>query len=95
MLSHVIHEHMVIALCKMSFSHEESKDLPDKPFQPQHYSFPPCSSGKAQPENSGGGGGGGFQASWFHPYHGFIIMQLRVFFKEQFQGGGANQCFKK
>ena len=40
MLSHVIYEHMVlnIVLCEMSFSHEEIKDLPDKPFQPQHYS---------------------------------------------------------
>ena len=64
MLSHVIHEHMVlnIALCKMSFSHEEIKDLPDEPFQPQHYSFHPRSFGKAQPENSF------FQASWFHPF---------------------------
>ena len=32
MLSHVIHEHMVlnIVLCKMSFNHDEIKDWPDK-----------------------------------------------------------------
>ena len=43
----------------MSFSHEENKDFPNKPFQPQHYSFPPHSFGKAQLENRF------FQASWF------------------------------
>ena len=63
-LSHVIHEHMVlnIVFCKMSFSHEEITDLPDKPFQQQHYFFPPRSFGKAQPENCF------FQASWFHHF---------------------------
>ena len=43
----------------MSFSLEEIKDLPDKRFQPQHYSFPPRSFGKAQPEIRF------FQAFWF------------------------------
>ena len=64
MLSHVIHEHMIlnIILCKISFSHEEIKDLPDKPFQPQHYSFPSRSFGYTQPENRF------FQASWFHRF---------------------------
>ena len=66
MLSHVIHEHMVlnIELCKMSFSHDEN-DLPDKPFQLQQYSFPPRSFGKAQPEKRF------FQASWFHRFSWF------------------------
>ena len=76
MLSHVIHEHMVlnIVLCKISFSHEESKDLPDKPFQLQHYSFPPRSFGKSPPEKTG------FFSKHlgFIVSHGFIMMQLMI-----------------
>ena len=57
----------------MSFSHEEIKDLPDKPFQPQHYSFPPRSFGTAQPENRF------FQASWFHCFSWIHIMMQLMF----------------
>ena len=70
----MIHEHIVlnILLCKMSFSHEEIKDLPDKSFQPQHYSFPLVPLARLNLKE------GFFKYLSFIISHGFIVMQLMI-----------------
>ena len=84
MLSHVIQEHMVaescdghmvlnIVLCKMSFSHEESKDLPGKPFQPQHYPFRLVPLARLNLKT------GFFKHLGFIASHGSIMLQLMFF----------------
>jgi len=46
----------------MAVSTAKVRDVPDKPFQPRHLSFPPCSFGKTSPVSRS------FQASWFNRF---------------------------
>ena len=78
MLSHVIHEHMVlnIVLCKMFFNHEEIKDLPNL----SNYNIPFLLVPLARLNLKTGF----FKHLGFIVSHGFIMMQLMILFSAFF-----------